>query len=140
MGAGKPGNGWYPVLGGSTVTRNRKSAKTAGARFEGLVAAALRYALDDDRIERRARTGAKDRGDISGVRCHGQRVVIECKDVARLDLPAWTREAQLEAGNDDAIVGVVVHKRRGVGDPMQQWVSMTLADLAALLTGQAVDR
>ncbi|ODR03784.1 hypothetical protein BHQ15_17805 [Mycolicibacillus koreensis] len=122
------------------MTRNRKSAKTAGARFEGLVAAALRYALDDDRIERRARNGSKDRGDISGVRVHGQRVVIEAKDCSRLDLPAWTREAQLEAGNDDALVGVVVHKRRGVGDPLQQWVTMTVADLVALLTGQAVDQ
>ncbi|WP_276044220.1 hypothetical protein [Mycolicibacillus parakoreensis] len=57
-----------------------------------------------------------------------------------MDLPAWTREAQLEAGNDDALVGVVVHKRCRVGDPMQQWVSMTLADLVALLTGQGVDQ
>ncbi|ORX08076.1 hypothetical protein [Mycolicibacillus trivialis] len=122
------------------MTRNRRSAKTAGTRFEGLIAAALRLALDDDRIERRARNGSKDRGDISGVRVHGQRVVIECKDTATLRLPEWTREAQLEAGNDDALVGVVVHKRRGVGDPMQQWVSMTLADLVALLTGQAVDQ
>lgn len=122
------------------MTRNRRSAKTAGARFERLIADALADALNDDRIDRRPRNGSKDRGDIGGVRVHGQRVVIECKDVARLDLPAWTREAHLEAGNDDALVGVVVHKRRGVGDPMQQWVACTVADLVALLTGQAVDR
>lgn len=122
------------------MTRSRASAKAAGTRFEGLIATALRYALDDDRIERRARSGAKDRGDISGVRAYGQRVVIECKDCARVDLPAWTREARTEAGNDDALVGVVVHKRHGVGDPLQQWVSMTLADLVALLTGQGVDQ
>lgn len=122
------------------MTRSRRSAKAAGTRFEGLIAAALRYALDDDRIERRARFGAKDRGDIGGVRAHGQRVVIECKDAARLDLPGWTREAHIEAGNDDALVGVVVHKRRGVGDPLQQWVSMTLADFVALLTGQGVEQ
>lgn len=121
-------------------SRNRRSAKAAGARFEGLIAAALRHALDDDRIERRARNGAKDRGDIGGVRCHGQRLVIECKDTARLALPQWTAEAQLEAGNDDALVGVVVHKRHGIGDPMQQWVSMTLADFVAILTGQRVDQ
>jgi hypothetical protein len=117
------------------MTRTRKSAKAAGARFETAIAAALADALDDDRIERRARNGAKDRGDISGVRLHGKRVVIECKDVATLALPQWTAEAQIEAGNDDALVGVVVHKRRGVTDPLQQWVSCTVGDLVAILTG-----
>jgi hypothetical protein len=50
-------------------------------------------------------------------------------------LPQWTAEAQIEAGNDDALVGVVVHKRRGVTDPLQQWVSCTVGDLVAILTG-----
>jgi hypothetical protein len=57
-----------------------------------------------------------------------------------VDLPAWTAEAQLEAGNDDALVGVVVHKRHGLSDPLRQWVSMTVEDFVALLTGQAADR
>lgn len=122
------------------MTRSRRSARTAGTRFETVIAAALAAALGDDRIERRARNGAKDRGDIAGVRTRGQRVVIECKDTTTQRLPEWTAQAQLEAGNDDALAGVVVHKRRGVADPMQQWCSMTLADLVALLTGQAVER
>ncbi|MGB3893242.1 MAG: hypothetical protein WA942_03190 [Mycolicibacter sinensis] len=122
------------------MTRTRASAKAAGARFERLIADALAEHLDDDRIDRRVKTGARDRGDIGGVRAHGQRVVIECKDCARSDLPAWTREARTQAGNDDALVGVVVHKRHGVSDPLRQWVSMTLADFVALLTGQAVDQ
>lgn len=119
-----------------TRTRSRRSAKSAGTRFETAIATALSEALADDRIERRARNGSKDRGDVSGVRLHGQRVVIECKDCTRIDLPGWTREAQLEAGNDDALVGVVVHKRRGVSDPLRQWVSMTVDDLVSILTGQ----
>lgn len=122
------------------MTRSRASAKAAGTRFETTVATFLADALNDDRIERRARTGAADRGDIGGVRLHGQRVVIECKSVARLALPEWTAEARKEAGNDDAIVGVVVHKRTGKADPAQQWVSMTLADFVAILTGQAVEQ
>ena len=122
------------------MTRNRKSAKAAGARFERTIADALAAALDDDRIDRRARNGAKDRGDIGGIRLHGQRVVIECKDAATLRLPEWTAEARIEAGNDDALVGLVVHKRRGVGDPMAQWVTMTLADLVSILTGQQVEQ
>jgi hypothetical protein len=55
-------------------------------------------------------------------------------------LAEWTAEAQLEAGNDDALVGVVVSKRRGVADPMRQWVHMELRDLAAILTGQKADQ
>jgi hypothetical protein len=109
-----------------------------GTAFETSIARGLAEALDDDRIERRARTGAKDRGDIGGVRLRGQRVVIECKAIATgkvLKLPEWVKEAQEEAGNDDALVGVVVHKRSGTTDPLQQWCSMTVADFVSILTG-----
>src|SRR5450756_2953601 len=78
------------------MTRTRTSAKKAGSRFETLVATYLAEALDDDRIERRARTGAKDRGDIGGVRHMGARVVIECKDCARPALAQWAAEAETE--------------------------------------------
>ncbi|AGZ51096.1 hypothetical protein PJK45_17890 [Mycobacterium kansasii] len=121
------------------MSRTRRSARAAGTRFESAIAAALSEALADDRVERRARNGSRDRGDISGVRLHGQRVVLEVKDCARLDLPGWIREAQFEAGNDDALVGLVVHKRRGVSDPMAQWVTCTVADLVAILTGQRTE-
>ncbi len=122
------------------MTRSRRSAKQAGTRFETAIASALAQALDDDRIERRSRTGAKDRGDVSGVRLYGQRVVLECKDCARLDLPGWTAEARVECGNDDALVGLVVHKRHGVADPLQQWVTCTVADLVAILTAQKAEQ
>lgn len=114
------------------MTRSRASARAAGARFERSIADWLAQHLDD-RIDRRVKTGAKDRGDIGGIRHRGRRVVLELKDTARLDLPGWIREAHLEAGNDDAAIGVVVHKRRGTADPAQQWVAMTVADLAWLL-------
>jgi hypothetical protein len=117
------------------MTRTRTSAKQAGSRFETLVATYLAEALDDDRIERRARTGAKDRGDIGGVRHMGARVVIECKDCAQPRLAQWAAEAELERGNDDAVAGLIVHKRHGRGDPADQWVTLTLGDLVALLTG-----
>lgn len=116
--------------------RNRQSAKKAGSSFERQTADYLKVTLDDDRIDRRVKGGAKDRGDIAGVRTiRGARVVIECKNTARTDLPAWLREAAVEAANDDAAIGVVAHKRRGVADPAQQFVTMTLATFAALLTG-----
>lgn len=119
----------------TALSRNQQK----GTSFESSIAKALAAALEDDRIERRARTGAKDRGDIAGVRLHSQRVVLECKNEATgktFKLPEWVDEAQTEAGNDDALVGLVVHKRSGTTDPMKQWVSCTLADLVAILTGE----
>lgn len=122
------------------MTRSRRSAKDAGTRFETAVVRHLATVLEDDRIDRRAKTGAKDRGDVAGLRTRGQRVVVECKDCATLRLPEWIAEAHTEARNDDALVGVVVHKRRGVSDAGRQWVSMTVDDFAALLVGQRCGR
>jgi hypothetical protein len=116
------------------VTRSRASAKKAGASFERLVANHLAEHVDD-RIDRRVKTGAKDRGDIAGLRIHGQRVILECKDVTRLAIGEWVRESETERGNDDAIAGFVVHKRRGTTDPGDQYVTGTLRDLIALITG-----
>ena len=92
--------------------------------------------LEDDRIDRRAKTGNKDRGDISGLRIHNQRLVAEIKNTTRISLSEWVREAELEAGNDDALAGIVVHKRHGNGDPGQQYVTMTLNDFCALISGE----
>lgn len=122
------------------MTRSRQSAKAAGTRFERSVADYLADALADDRIDRRAKTGALDKGDIAGVRVNGQRLAIECKDTSRMALPQWIGEAHVEAVNDGALVGVVVHKRHGVADPARQWVSMELADLVALIRCAEVTR
>ena len=120
------------------MSRTRASAKAAGSRFEREVADHLAAVLDD-RIDRRVKTGAKDRGDIGGVRVHGQRVVIEAKNTARINLAGWIAEAHAEAVNDDALVGVVVHKRHGNGSPGDQWVTCTVDDLVALISGVRPD-
>lgn len=118
------------------MTRNHRSAKAAGSRFERLVADYLAEHVDD-RIDRRVKTGAKDRGDIAGLRHMGGRVVVECKDYGgRTLLGPWLREVDIERGNDDAIAGVVAIKRRANADPGDQVVAMTLRDLVALLTGE----
>lgn len=119
-----------------TLARNRQSAKAAGTRFERQIADHLAAALEDDRIDRRIKTGAKDRGDITGLRVRGRRLVAECKNTTRMTLSAWITEAHIEAGNDDALTGVVIHKRHGVHHPGAQWVSMTVDDLVAIITGQ----
>jgi len=116
------------------MTRSRATARKAGPAFERLIADYLKERLGDDRIDRRVKTGNKDRGDIGGVLFHGHRLVIECKNVMKLALPAWTREAEVERGNDDALAGVVVHKRHGSGKPGEQWVTMTVDQLIALIT------
>lgn len=129
------------------MPRNRTSAKKAGSTFERQIADYCATALDDDRIDRRVKNGTKDRGDIGGLRVHGQRLVAECKNtrhescgkcgrVSGLNLPQWVAEAATEAGNDDALTGVVIHKRHGTQDPGKQWVSCTVDDLLALMTGQ----
>jgi len=115
------------------MSRTRASAKKAGTAFETSIAGYLAEHVDD-RIERRAKTGAKDRGDIGGVRLHGHRLVLECKNTAKTTLGPWQAEAETERGNDDALAGLVVHKRHGKGQPGDQWVTMTVADLVALLT------
>ena len=116
------------------MTRTRASAKKAGSSFERSTADYL-AAVVDDRIDRRVKNGAKDRGDIGGVRIHGQRVVLEVKNTAKTSLGPWAAETEIERGNDDALAGVIVHKRHGKGKPADQWVTLTLADFAALLTG-----
>lgn len=116
------------------MARSRASAKAAGTRHERAVADYLAQHVDD-RIDRRPKTGSKDRGDIGGVRHLGARVVVECKNTSRLDVGTWLREAEVERGNDDATVGLVVAKRHGKGAPADQLVLMTLGDLVAMLTG-----
>lgn len=119
------------------MTRSRASAKQAGSKFERAIADYLRDAIGDDRIDRRVKTGSKDRGDVGGVRTFGGgRVVIEAKDTARINLGSWIAEAHDEMRHDDAVAGVIAHKRHGRGNPADQWVTMTLADLVAILTGE----
>lgn len=89
----------------------------------------------DDRIERRTKGGAKDRGDIGGVRHMGQRIVIECKNVMKLSLGTWMKEAEVERGNDDAGVAMIIHKRHGSAKPEDQWVTMTVGEFVALVNG-----
>jgi hypothetical protein len=127
------------------MVRNRASAKKAGTSFETLVAEYLAMKLCDIRIERRAKSGAKDRGDIAGVKTvAGGHVVVECKNTARDGLPQWIKEAEIERRNDDevtgaTVAGVVAHKKHGSGKPSEQYVTMSLETFVTLLQGGAPD-
>jgi Holliday junction resolvase len=109
-----------------------------GTAFERPVADYLAREIGDDAIDRQIRAGAADKGDVRGIKAHGFPVVIECKNVSRTNLAGWVGEAEIERGNADAIAGLVVHKRRGKGvkNMGEQYVTMTLADLVAILTGR----
>lgn len=116
--------------------RSRQSAKQAGARFEREMADYLMEHVDD-RIDRRVKTGALDKGDIANVRTqNNERIVVECKNYGgRLEPAQWTREAEVERINDSALAGMVLAKRKGTAQPGKQWVICTVDDLVALLTG-----
>lgn len=120
------------------MSRNRRSARKAGADMESATVRYLAWALDDPRIERRHLTGSKDRGDVTGVILDQERVVIECKNTTRMEVSSHIDEAETEAGNDGALYWAVVQKRRGIGLKSraavgQQLVYMTLEQYALLL-------
>ena len=118
------------------MTRSRQSAKTAGARFERQIADHLNARLPG-RIDRQPRTGAKDKGDIAGVTTPGgQAIAVECKNVTRTQLANWIHEAHTEADNLGAAAGIIIHKRHGRSAPDCQWVTMTVAELTAILTNK----
>ena len=116
---------------------SRQTAK--GTRFETQVAEYMRSRLHMP-IERRAKCGAKDMGDLAGVRIAGFDCVVECKNHAAMRLPDWLAEAEAEKANAEASFGVVVHKRRGCGDKSMgdTYVTMTLDTLCDI--AQAVRR
>jgi len=124
------------------MTRNRASAKKAGTDFETLVTKYLATELNDDRIERRAKNGKNDRGDVAGVRTpRNARVVIECKNESTgINLKTWMNEAETEAGNDDSLYPIVAHKAHGEGRAEKQWVTMRLETFARLLEGGPDDQ
>lgn len=117
------------------MARSRSSAKQAGARFERLVADCLQRYVSEF-IDRKVRTGARDTGDIANLRTpQGQKVVAELKDYQGRLLPGpWVTEAEAERVNDDAVAGIVIAKRRGKADPLDQFVLMTVRDYIAITT------
>lgn len=107
-------------------------SKARGTAFERLVADGLARHLNDDRIDRAPLRGTGDRGDIANLGSAFGKVTVECKSVSRLDLAGWVDEVEVERGNADAVAGIVIHKRRGKGDFLDQYVTCTVRDLLAI--------
>jgi hypothetical protein len=110
------------------VTRSRASAKKAGSAFETLVANYL-AATVDDRIERRTRNGAQDRGDVAGV----AGVCIEAKAEKKISLAEYLNETEAEKANAGAAVAACWIKRPRKSSPAEAYVVMSGAQFVELL-------
>lgn len=104
------------------------AAKAKGTRWESACVQFLRdhgftYA------ERRALSGARDLGDVTGV----PGLVIECKSQNRQSLAEWLDEAEAERDNARADIGVVWFKRRGHTSPGKGYALLSGEDLVWLL-------
>ncbi|MHA7210809.1 hypothetical protein [Arthrobacter sp. MDT1-65] len=115
------------------MSRSRATAKQAGSSFERLIADWFKgqgFPFADRRVKR----GNLDTGDIGGVHIGPHQLAFEVKDYGgKLDLPAWMREAKVEALNAGAFIGAIIAKRRGTTKPQDQWVILTLEDFTKLI-------
>jgi hypothetical protein len=122
--------------GRAAMTRTRASAKQAGSRFERDMADYLAEVLADHRIDRKVKSGAKDKGDIANVMVHDQKLTVEAKNYGgQIKAAMWTAEAAVERVNDEGLAAIVIAKRKGTTDPGKQWVLMEAGELVALITG-----
>lgn len=80
-------------------------------------------------VERRALSGAKDRGDTAGI----PGVMIEAKAAKEYRLSEWIDEAVTQRGHAGALIGVVWAKRRGKTSPADGYVIMTGSQFVQLL-------
>lgn len=103
-------------------------SKKRGTRFETAVVAALRT-NGFAQAERRALSGSRDLGDITGI----PGVVIEAKSQQRHSLAEWLDEAELEKANAGADVAFVWAHRRGFADPLKGYAVCTGEQMLALL-------
>lgn len=112
------------------MSRTRRTAKQAGTAWESAIVAYLR-----DRgwphAERRARKGANDEGDITGV----VGVCIEAKNTTRIELANFLDQANDEGINAGADISAAWIKRRGKTSPEHGYVVMDGATFLRLLKG-----
>lgn len=102
-------------------------SKDKGTRFETAVADYLRWALDDERIQRLTLHGNKDVGDIGGIYYMGERVTVECKATRAPHYRQYWAECLVEMANADTNLGIVIWKRPGVGIKLRYKVGRQLA-------------
>jgi hypothetical protein len=86
-------------------------------------------------VDSRLAGATLDKGDISGI----PGVTIEIKNHATMKLGGWIEELLVEMANDNAWTGVVVHKRKGKGNPSDWYATMPVQVWVELLK-KALDK
>jgi len=81
------------------------------------------------RVDRTRAGWADDRGDIHGI----EGFTFECKNHKTMGLSGWLTELAIECANAGTELGVVVHKKRGVTDPAEQYATLPFGMLVTLL-------
>ncbi len=94
-------------------------SKATGTAWETRVVQYLRE-CGWPQAERRALSGAQDKGDLLGI----PGLVIEAKACTKHSLAEWLDEATVERDNANARHGVVWFKRRGYTSPGRAFVLM----------------
>jgi hypothetical protein len=102
------------------VTRSRATARKAGTAWETAIVNTL-TTHGWPHAERRRLNGTRDRGDIAGI----PGLVIEAKNTNRLEVAAAVDEANVEALNANAPIGVAWFKRKGKTSPLDGYVVMS---------------
>lgn len=112
-------------------------ANRKGPRFEQDWCDYAARRLGDDAIERRAKNGKNDRGDVTGLRIRGKRAVVELKNCKELRLADWIGQAEEERANDDAEFAIVGFKRCGCGEKNfgGNYVLMTTDTFLGIIAG-----
>lgn len=104
-------------------------SKQRGTAWESEIVSFLK-ACGWPHVERRTLGGSKDRGDIAGI----PGVVVEAKSTKAALLGQYVDEANTEAINDGANIGVAWLKRRGKVSAGNGYVVMDGWTFAGLLT------
>ena len=102
------------------------ASRRKGSRAEVAVVHALRRAGWDADTSRNVLEGRRTGDDI----VWDGPASIEVKDVTKLDLSGWLRQAQANAGDR---VGVVWHKKRGTAQAEGWYVTMSGEDFLRLI-------
>ena len=106
--------------------------KNKGSAYERSIVTFLRergFSVD------RTRAGwSDDRGDVHGL-SHPELgpFTVECKNHRAMALAGWMEELAREVAANGGSLGAVVHKRKGVADPDQQYATLPLGMLVQLL-------
>ena len=107
-------------------------SKAKGTAFETAVVDYLR-SHGQPHAERRALSGGKDKGDVTGV----PGAMIECKNEKTVTLGAYADEVKVQTANAGASLGVAVVKRRNRG-PGDAYVLMSLSQFVEMIADDEV--